>query len=232
MDDQTPRSTVAAHHLRVARTARYYTLGTPIPEARHLWIALHGYAMLAERFARLLAPLSETPGSVIVSAEALSRFYLETGRDGRHSDAVGATWLTREDRESEIADAIRYLDQLHAELVDRAPGGTTVSIIGFSQGAAMAARWVAGGSVLPEQLIIWGITPPADAMPQVAQRMVDREVVFVAGDRDHFAPEGDLEALAASLSRQGVRARIERFSGGHALSKAVLRRLGGVTPHP
>lgn len=90
----------------------------------------------------------------------------------------------------------------------------------------MAARWVASGSVLPEQLVIWGITPPSDAMPQVTERMAGREVVFVAGDRDQFAPEGGIESLAAELARRGVRARAERFHGGHALSKAVLRRLG------
>jgi predicted esterase len=232
MDDPTPRSTVSTHHIRVTRTARYYTLGADLPEANHIWIALHGYAMMGERFARLLAPLADAPGSLVVSAEALSRFYLETGRDGRHSDSVGATWLTREDRENEIADAIHYLDQLHAELVERAPPSAVVSILGFSQGAAMAARWVAIGAVLPEQLVIWGINPPSDALPQVAERMAGREVVLIAGDRDPFAPEGGIESVAASLSQQGVRARAERFRGGHALSKSVLRRLGEGNHHP
>lgn len=226
MEDQTPGLNVTPHHIRVTRTARYFTLGAPIPQARHIWIGLHGYAMMGERFARLLAPLAAAPGNVIVSPEALSRFYLETGRDGRHSDAIGATWITKEDRENEIADAIRYLDQLHATLVDQAPAGAVVSVLGFSQGAALAARWVASGSILPEQLVIWGITPPPEAMPHVAERMVGREVLLVAGDRDQFAPEGALETVAASLSQQGVRARVERFGGGHALSKAVLRRLG------
>lgn len=232
MDDSAPSLRVTTHHIRVTRTARYFTLGSPVEAARHIWIGLHGYAMMGERFARLLAPLADPPHTVVVSAEALSRFYLETGRDGRHSDAIGATWITKEDRENEIADAIRYLDQLHGDLMDRVHSGAVLSILGFSQGAAMASRWVAGGSVLPEQLVIWGITPPAEAMPQVAERMVGREVILVAGDRDQFAPEGGIEALAASLSQKGVRARAERFAGGHALSKAVLRRLGETSPRP
>lgn len=225
-EDSAPRPSVRAHHLRVSRTARYHTLGAEPGEARQVWIALHGYAMMADRFLRLLAPLAEGGRTLVVAPEALSRFYLETGRDGRHSDAVGATWMTREDRENEIADALHYLDQLHGELAAQLHPGTTMAVLGFSQGAAMAARWVAAGSLIPEQLVLWGIVPPADAMAHVAERMVGKEVALIAGDRDPFAGEGTLEAQATALAQRGVRARAERFHGGHALSKSVLRRLG------
>ena len=225
-EDPVLRGSVRAHHLRVSRTARYHTLGVEPAAATQVWIALHGYAMLADRFLRLLAPLAEGERTLVVAPEALSRFYLETGRDGRHSDAVGATWLTREDRENEIADAVRYLDQLHGELVAQLPPGSTTAVLGFSQGATMAARWVAAGALIPDQLVLWGIVPPADAMPHVAERMLGKEVTLIAGDRDPFAGEGTLEAQAATLAQRGVRARAERFHGGHALSKAVLRRLG------
>lgn len=225
-EESTPRPMAGVHHLRVSRTARYHTLGADPGQATQLWIALHGYAMLADRFLRLLAPLAEGGRTLVVAPEALSRFYLETGRDGRHSDAIGATWLTREDRENEIADALRYLDQLHGELAAQLPPDATTAVLGFSQGATMAARWVATGLVIPDQLVLWGVVPPADSMAQVADRMTGREVVLIAGDRDPFAGEGTLEAQAAALARRGVRARAERFPGGHALSKAVLRRLG------
>ena len=231
-DDPTPRPSIGVHHLPVSRTARYVTLGAEAGEARQVWIALHGYAMLAERFLRLVAPLAEDHRTLAVAPEALSRFYLETGRDGRHSNAVGATWLTREDRENEIADAIRYLDQLYGELGARLQPGATIAVLGFSQGASMAARWVATGSLIPDHLVLWGIDPPADAIAQVADRMAGREVTLIAGDRDPFAVEGGIEAQAAALAQRGVRARAERFHGGHALSKAVLRRLGEPGAHP
>jgi len=216
------------HHLAVARTARYYTLGPDPSEVRHLWIALHGYAMLASRFIRLLAPLTEDGQTLVVAPEALSRFYLETGRDGQHGEAIGATWLTREDRQNELSDAIRYLDQLHGEWSSRVAAGASVGVLGFSQGAAMAARWIGTGATLPEQVVIWGIEPPADAMPALAERMQGREVTMIAGDRDRFAPAGGIEAQAAALARLGVRARAERFSGGHSLPAEAVRRLGAV----
>jgi len=230
MTSENPKQRLPARHLQVVRTARYFTLGPDPGEADHFWIALHGYAMLAERFLRQLEPLGEQTASLIVAPEALSRFYLETTRDGRHSQAIGATWLTREDREADLDDTLRYLDRLHAELTGSLRPGATVGILGFSQGAAMAARWVAAGATLPDQLVLWGVDPPGDAMPGVAERMQGREVTLIAGDSDPFAPQDGIEALARALAQKGVRARAERFCGGHALEPAVLRRLAGVGP--
>jgi len=224
--DNTPKEAVKAHHLQVRRTARYFTLGPEPEEADQVWIALHGYAMLAARFLQQLVPLGEGAGTLIVAPEALSRFYLETARDGRHADVIGATWLTREDREHELADAIHYLDRLHAELAGSLRRGAGVGILGFSQGAAMAARWIATGVAVPSQLVLWGIDPPADALPLVAERMQGREVTLVAGDQDPFAPAGGIEAHARALAQRGVQARAERFRGGHVLEPALLLRLG------
>ena len=93
-------------YLPVSRTARYFALGPEPPAAREIWIALHGYAQLAERFLTQLAVLDD--GSTHIAApEALSRFYLETQRSGRHADLVGATWLTREAREADLDDHLR-----------------------------------------------------------------------------------------------------------------------------
>ncbi|MFN8652335.1 MAG: hypothetical protein U0133_10565 [Gemmatimonadales bacterium] len=219
-----PPASIGLQHLAVPRTARYCTLGAAPAEARHLWIALHGYAMLARSFAKLLLPLGG-PHTRVVVPEALSRFYLETERNGRHGDLVGATWLTREERDQDLADHLRYLDLLLAAAQAGLAPGAEFHLLGFSQGAVMAARWVGAGAVVPQHLVLWGIQPPEDTLPALADRMAGREVTLVAGDRDPFAPPGTLEDLAASLARHGVRARVERFDGGHSLSKEVLRRL-------
>ena len=89
-----PDEGVAAreHHITVARSARYVVLGEPSPAIDTLWFALHGYAQLARRFARHLAPLAG-PSRLVVVPEALSRFYVETAAGGSHAHArVGATW--------------------------------------------------------------------------------------------------------------------------------------------
>ena len=41
--------TVESHHIRVARRARYYTIGATTGAA-DIWLVCHGYGQLAARF--------------------------------------------------------------------------------------------------------------------------------------------------------------------------------------
>ena len=47
-----------AHHLRVQRTARYYTLGGGSGAPRTVWFVLHGYGQLAGEFIRYFSDLA------------------------------------------------------------------------------------------------------------------------------------------------------------------------------
>lgn len=215
------------HHLPVSRTARYFTLGQTGETVRELWIALHGYGQLAERFVAQLAPLDD--GTTLIAApEALSRFYLETGLDGRHGEVVGATWLTREDRQADLDDHLGYLDRLVSHLLAALPQRPRVGVLGFSQGSVMAARWLARGGLIPDSLILWGTPLPADVTPAVlGARLHGRTVVFAAGDRDPYVPAGSIETAAASLQELGVDARAIRFTGGHLIPPLPLLRAAG-----
>jgi predicted esterase len=220
-------------HLPVTRTARYSLLGPEGGEVSELWIVLHGYAQLSARFLRDFAVL-EDGTTVIVAPEALSRFYLETGLDGRHGERVGATWLTREDREADLADHLRYLDQLVRHLMDGF--GTwrpRLSVLGFSQGSVMAARWVAEGTIHPERLVLWGTPLPRDLSPEAfAPRLGATAVTFVSGSEDPFVPAGSIEANAAALDALGVAARVSHFEGGHAIDRTALLAVAGRTEEP
>ncbi len=211
------------YHLPVTRSARYYTLGPECGDVAELWLVLHGYAQLATRFLRDFAPLDDG-ATLIVAPEALSRFYLETTLEGRHGKVVGATWLTREDRETDLADHLRYLDQLVAHLMDGF--GTwrpRLSVLGFSQGSVMAARWVAQGGIRPERLVFWGTPLPSDLPPgQLVSCLGVTPVIFAAGDRDPYAPAEAIEGSAGRLHELGASVRVHRYDGGHAIDRNAL----------
>jgi predicted esterase len=213
--------------LSVTRTARFVTLGPDPATAREIWIALHGYAQLAERFLTLLAPLDDGE-THIVAPEALSRFYLETRRDGHHSNIVGATWLTREARETDLEDHLRYLDHLAKLVIGGRSGAPRVVIMGFSQGAVMAARWMAQGRVVPDAALLWGAPLPTDVRgSELARHLAGRPVTLLAGEADPVVPAGTIEANAEALRAAGIDGTAIRFPGGHEIPAETLRRAAG-----
>ncbi len=212
-------------HLTVPRTARYFALGADNQEVREAWVVLHGYGQLASRFLRHFALLDD--GSrVIVAPEGLSRFYL----DGNASRKVGAAWMTREDRLAEIADYVRYLDQLAVEALPRpGPAPLPLHVLGFSQGTATAARWLAMGTATasgPRRLILWGGELPPDLDLAAARgRWADLALILVVGSRDEFITPKVLARDEARLNEAGIRYRVVHFEGGHEILPDVLQGL-------
>lgn len=219
-------------HLRVHRTARYYVLGTPGPRTKEVWIACHGYGQLAASFAKALEPLHDDGGRrVVVVPEALSRFYLDDPNKRHGPDSpVGAAWMTREDREREIADNIAYLDDLTTEVWRDIGPSVPIVALGFSQGVATVCRWAALGRTKIQRLILWGGTLPNDLPTgRGSQLFGGAEVVLVAGRRDPAVSPAAIDRDVADLGGQGVSARVVRFEGGHTLNTETLRGLAEVS---
>ena len=213
------------HHLRVRRTARYCTLGEEAG-ARSVWYVLHGYRQLADRFIERFREIA-TPHRLIVAPEALNRFYLEdgpgaaSGPHGAHSK-VGATWMTRHDREHEIEDYVGYLDALDRSL--RIPRGARRVVVGFSQGSATAARWALLGRRRVDRLVMWGGVLPPDLPVEPRLRRLRRlGPLFVRSEQDAALPVERIDADVARLVALGVGATSVRHGGGHTIGRDALR---------
>lgn len=210
------------HHLTTQRTARYWTDAGDGP-VRRIWILLHGHAMLAERFLAWLKPMAG-PGTLLVAPEALSRFYLGTRTDGGHDKQVGATWMTKEERQAEIDDIVVYLDRLMQAVTPADYPQVPVAVLGFSQGVATATRWLARGTLQPRLLVCWGAPAPSDA-PLEAIAALCGAVRLVAGTDDPIVPPDSFEHAVEKLQSFGVDADVIRFTGGHVLHAATARAL-------
>lgn len=205
------------HHLSVARTARYFTRGEPGPHVTQIWFVLHGYSQLAATFLSYFKPIDDGT-RYIVAPEGLSRFYLQ-GSHGR----IGASWMTREDREREIDDYVGFLNALHDQVMERMPGRPPVHVLGFSQGAATASRWLAGGHVRADRLVLWGgrLPPEFDTGEGVAFLRGVR-VDLVAGVEDGFVPPDVVREDRERLARIGLPYREITFDGGHRMDRETL----------
>ena len=209
------------HRLSVPRSARYFTIGADPRTAREIWFVLHGYGQLAGRFLRHFVSLGDEQRAV-VAPEGLSRFYLES--DAR--DKVGASWMTREDRLTEIDDYVHYLDVVFAEVTrERRPAGG-IHVLGFSQGTATASRWLVHGSASAERLILWGGEIPPDLdLARARERWGRTTLLFVAGSGDQFITPKVLARDEQRLKDHGIAYRVERFEGGHEVVPEVLQRI-------
>ena len=212
-----------AHHLTVPRTARYYTLGDAGAHVSEVWMVCHGYGQLAQPFLASFERVA-SPTRLIVAPEALSRFYLDrSALPNDQPPRVGATWMTREDRDHEIADQVAYLDALHDLVRPAAPAAVRLRVLGFSQGVATVARWLALGRARADELILWaGAFPPDVELTGFARRLGPASVVLVAGARDELASWTAADSQLQRFTDAGVSARLVAFEGGHRLDDATL----------
>jgi predicted esterase len=220
--------TFEQRHLQVARSARYAVMGSLDADLSEVWIVCHGHGQLARRFLSRFLPL-ERSDRLFVAPEALSRFYLEPPRVGANAATVpvGASWMTSEDREFEIQDYVSYLDRLHDEifsLVDRAK--VRLWVLGFSQGTATVARWVARGNADPDRVVLYAGLLPSELDGEAAARLARRSpLTIVFGTHDQFAKPELVAAQEARLKDLDLRHATIRFEGGHEIVPEMLMRL-------
>jgi len=206
------------HHLQVSKTARYYTLYPSHGPVRAVWFVIHGYRQLARYFIQHFTPVAEK-GVLIIAPEGLHRFYIE-GYSGR----VGASWMTREDRESDIRDYIAYLNQVYHTLRQEMDD-TPVHLLGFSQGGPTACRWLAASDIPFRSLMLYATVFPDDFDFEAnRERLEGIRCLAAFGDNDPFAPEEVIKEKMAWMRSRGIAPDLHRFRGGHDLQAGVLLR--------
>lgn len=207
------------HNFSVTKTTRYALSQSLDGDYERVCFALHGYGQLVPWFIR---PFREKALQRVlyVAPEGLHRFYLQ-GTSGR----VGASWMTREARLSDIADYCRYLDALRQYLEPHF-AGRPVGVLGFSQGVATACRWLTFSEMPFEFLISYaGLFPPDLPLERALPKMQQIPVRIVVGDEDAYAQKGRYEDQLEDFRKQGFPVHLKRFAGEHKVYAAVLREI-------
>lgn len=208
-------------HFEIPVKARFAQLGVPGPHIRQLWIVCHGYGQLAEYFIRPFQSL-EDGETLVIAPEGLHRFYLE-GVKGR----VGASWMTKEDRLTDIDNYVDYLNRLYAQMVSELDTeNLTVNVLGFSQGGATVCRWLANRQVPVNNLVLWATTFPPDFNFE-ADRMHfnSMNTQVVVGDSDEYLNTEYLSNQRSFLDENGIQYHFTGFRGTHRVDAQVLKQL-------
>ena len=198
--------------LTAPKTFRYWISGD-FEKANKLIIVLHGYGQLAEFFIPKFNKIPED--YLVVAPEGMHRFYLN-GTSGR----VGASWMTKEDRESDITDNLNWLTQLYDELTEQKTFKKTI-LLGFSQGGATAARWFYSKKVPIDQLILWAsVFPPDLEKPQINSNSNN---YFVIGTEDEYY---NTEAQISEMEfYKTMGFQTLQFTGKHDIEIGTLNRI-------
>ena len=181
----------------------------------------HGYGQLASEFISYFHCLDDGT-RLIVAPEALSRFYLFVDRG-----KVGASWMTKEDRLTEINDYIKYLNQTYNLIISKLGNSNLrINILGFSQGVATAMRWVCRSRIFAHRLILWGGNFTPENNFQATQDLFERtKLVIVTGNDDQYINREEQVQQLSELKQDNISFEHMHYNGGHYIDSSILEEL-------
>lgn len=212
----------AEHHIPVTRTARYFTQGEISEDTRDIWIVIHGHKQLAGDFIKVFRELSER-GSFIVAPEGLMRLYIK----GSSGD-VGASWMTKEDRDNDINDYVNYLDKLFSTEIEPLTKQYSLKInaLGFSQGAATLSRWLALGKAKVDKAVFWCGNVAHDIDYSAYPKFRAMKIYQAFGNTDPYYNEDFVTKQIELLSSAGIETNLCMFNGGHEINSGLMEKAG------
>jgi predicted esterase len=193
---------------------RYLTIPPALSEPAPMLVGFHGYAEDAEAQLERLRIIPESDRWLIVSIQALHRFYQ------RRTNKVVASWMTRQDREAAIADNIAYVAKSLDAVVAEWPALPKVVFAGFSQGVAMAYR----AAVHSTREIAGVIAVGADVPPEIAPPELQRlpAALIARGTSDEWYTKEQFAKDEQLLRNSSVTVNALEFNGGHEWSAEVV----------
>jgi predicted esterase len=203
------------------KTGKYYILGDPGDKTKNIWFALHGYGNLASDFVDKFKDIANE-STIVIVPEALNKFYVK-GFYGK----VGASWMTKNDRENEIKDYLNFLNNVYNREVSKIfKPDLKLNLFGFSQGTATASRWTLHNKFKVDKLILWGGSLPKDIDFKKARiTFTTTALTIVVGKNDEFITEENLSGELKVLEEKKIRYVLKKYDGKHEIQNDVLNEL-------
>ena len=206
--------------IRYEQTGFFRTSHVVNRTEKEILIALHGYGQLSEFFMLKLQPLF-TDDRLVVVPEATNYSYLK-GYTGR----VGANWMTSYEREVAIANNHRFLNAVFENLLFKFKNVPKITVLGFSQGAATASRWVSQLKIPIDRLILWSGGFAHDlALEPFGEQVNHAEVIMVWGTRDEMLTPEAFQKQDELIEKLPVKVKKVQFDGGHEIDRTTLLSL-------
>ena len=209
------------HNISFEFSSSYITYNKLTDKTENIWIVFHGYGQLSKYFIRRFDVL-EGDKNYIIAPQGLSKFYVD--EDFKN---VGASWLTKEDKESDLLNQQKYLIKLMDELKSKIDfSKIKINLFGFSQGVSAFTRLLINYNMKIDNIIIWAGWVPDEFFNINKDVLKDTNLFFVVGNKDKYYNnpiiKGYIEKFKKTLNKE-----IDYFvfDGGHIVDRKVLKKI-------
>jgi len=177
--------------------------------------------MLSEFFIKKFEILNDG-STVIVAPEALNRFYIT-----EDFSRVGASWMTKLEKENDIKENNNYIESLFQSLVEKiGHSDFKLNVLGFSQGSATASRWIFSSKAKVDNLIVWAGDIPKDSLiDQNREKWNKINTNLVMGKKDKLITKELSLKFEEALSAYKLKYNLVSYDGDHRIFPDVLKNI-------
>ncbi len=203
-------------------TNTYCKLNTITEQTTNVWFALHGMGYLSKYFIKYFEHLDSKRNHIIIP-QAPSKYYQD-----KKFKYVGASWLTKENRDSEIENVCNYLDQVwKKESTNWNHQKVRLILMGYSQGVSMVTRWMARRKISCHHLILHSGAIPEELSKEDFDFLSPLvKVTYLYGSKDEYITDAlktKQELLGSNLFDD--RLDIKMFEGKHEVNTQFLKEI-------
>lgn len=208
------------HYTNFQLQAPYYTLNELTPHTKTIWLVCHGYGQLARFFLRKFSVLDKAE-NYFIFPQGLSKFYMN------NHTIVGASWMTKEDRITDIKNQYAYFDSVLYNELGTEVGKYQLNLFGFSQGVATITRYAVYKKMLFNKLILWAGGLPTELKEDdflFLEKGMEIDILLGDSDKYYTIDEYQIQVdRAKELMGDAVRFTI--FNGDHEIKVEELLKL-------
>lgn len=204
--------------ISVSKTARYFQAGSISNKTKNIWFVFHGYGMLGEFFIKKFESLVDSE-TIIIAPEAMSRFYLNN-----KYERVGASWITKVDKDDDIIDNSNFLNQLYNKLISQiGHEQINLNILGFSQGGSTACRWALNEKFNINSICFWGSDIPKECLTEkYRNRWNTMKISIIIGKKDTLIPLEYREKFRDLINDYELNYSLVEYDGDHRIIENEL----------
>ena len=203
-------------------TNTYSTLNNLSNKTKNIWVVFHGMGYLSRYFINYFKELPPDE-NYIIAPQAPSKYYQD-----KRFKYVGASWLTKENTETDKNNVFNYLDEVWStELASIDKSAVKVILMGYSQGVSIVTRWIASRKINCDYLLLHSGAIPSELKPSDFEHLpTSTPVTYIYGDKDEYVTEARVtEQRLNGSALFGNRLEVVIFSGVHEVHTAFFPKI-------